>query len=196
MIDPEFEINFHRLQKAELDSLVALARAKQAGDQAAFETAQYNLVTNYQASRAALKQEGRKFNAELKLNPAADDDAKTAQLLLAFERGSRLSRLWHDTMQQARIGSCCAGKVINKIQPALDAMDRRGDLVAFLAHKDKSVRARAASWLLDRIPDQCLPILEGIAQTERALDAGWIAFWAIGMYENGAIPQYKGTKSS
>jgi hypothetical protein len=62
-------------------------------------------------------------------------------------------------------------------------MNRRGDIVIFLDDPDLSIRAKAAARLLDAMPDRCLPILREIDRTERALNAGWIAFWALDAYE-------------
>jgi hypothetical protein len=183
MIDTEFEENFLQLQKGELESWQARAKARHIGDQAAYDAASQRFSAFAHESETALKAEGLKFEAELRLDPTADDDTMVAQLLVAFQRGSRLSRIWDDLMHQVKISACCAKKISKNILPALEGMDRLGELEQFLDHPDLAVRARAASWLLDRMPDRCLPILREIDRTERALDAGWIACWALDAHE-------------
>jgi hypothetical protein len=183
LIGNEFVETIDRIQKGILDSFREYAKAKQANDQDAAERASLQIANLSQESTAALKAEGLKFETELKPNADESEDAKVLRLLTAFARGTRLSRIWDDVKTQRRIGACCAKKVITQVLPALDAINRRGDVVLFLDDTDMSIRARAACWLLDTMPDRCLPMLHEIERTERALNAGWIACWGLHAYE-------------
>jgi hypothetical protein len=175
MFESEFEANMQRLQEAEGRLSAEILKAKRSGDTAAYERARHRLVAGYQESRAALKAEGQKFEAEIKLDPGASDDAKVAQLLGAFERGERLACVWFDYMNSMRISSCCVGKIFHNIVFVLDAMNRRDDLVCFLDHPNPAVRARAAGCLMKKMPDRCLPILKEIYRAEGLRHAGRIA---------------------
>jgi hypothetical protein len=183
MIGTEFAETIDRLQKGESDAWRERAKARHLGDQKTSEAAAVRMVAFNKELMAALKTEGLKYEAELKADPAENEEEKVTRLLTAFARGARLTRIWNDTMHQERIGFCCAKKISKQILPELDALNRRGDVVIFLDDPDLSVRAKAASWLLDTMPDRCLPILREIDRTERALNAGWIACWALDAYE-------------
>src|ERR1700722_12067974 len=143
MLDPEFEKNFMRLHKGELDSYRARAKAGHDGDQAAFDHASQQMVRYALAARAELKAEALRYAADRKLDPAADEDTKVAQLLMAFARGCRLGRLWSDVMAEIPIGSRHVKKIYQLVLPALDAMGRRADLAKLLDEPDPSVRATA-----------------------------------------------------
>jgi hypothetical protein len=179
MLDPEFEANLMRLQKGELDSFRARGKAGRDGDQTAFDNASRELVKYALASRAELKAEAMRYAADRRVDPAADEDTKVAQLLMAFARGCRLGRLWSDAMAEIPIGSRHVKKIYQLILPALDAMGRRADLAKLFDEPDPSVRATAAMLLKELMPDRCIPILENIYRTERMLDAGWIAGRAL-----------------
>jgi hypothetical protein len=171
----DFDANMRRLHEAEGRFVSDMLKAKRAGDAAAVRRAQQGMVAVHQESRAALKAEGRKFEAETKLDPGASDDAKVAQLLRAFERGERLAAIWFDYKNMVRISACCTKKVFQKVVFVLDAMDRTNDLACFLDHPNLVVRARAAGCLLESMPDRCLPILREICRTQGFLLAGRIA---------------------
>jgi hypothetical protein len=183
LIGNEFVEIIDRIEKGIFDALCECAKAKRLGDENAVERASLRIATLSQESTAALKAEGLKFEAELKPNADESEDAKALRLLTAFARGTRLSRIWGDVKTQRRIAACCAKKVITQVLPALDAINRRGDVVLFLDDPDMSIRARAACWLLDTMRDRCLPMLREINRTERALNAGWIACWGLDAYE-------------
>ena len=191
MIDSEFEQKIVRLQNEETESWRERAKANYAGDRKAADNATLRMIAIDKELMGALRAEGLKFQAELRLKPADDDDAKVNQLLIAFARGIRLSRIWRDVIHQARISMCCVGKVFSGVQAVLDTMNRRGDLAIFLDDPDQAIRSRAASLLLDRMPDRCVPILQEISRKEGGSSAGITAFWALAMYENGAIPKHK-----
>ena len=180
ILDPDFDANFMKLHQGVSDSYWARAKAGHDGDQAAFDKASQQFVKYELAARAELKAEALRYAADRKLDPAADEDTKVAQLLMAFARGCRLGRLWSDVMAEIPIGSRHVKKIYQFVLPALDAMGRRADLVKLLDEPDPSVRATAAMLLKKMMPDRCIPILEELARTERMLDAGWIAGWALG----------------
>jgi hypothetical protein len=179
ILDPDFDANFMKLNQGVSDSYRARAKAGHDGDQAAFDKASQQLVKYELAARAELKAEASRYAVDRKVARAADEDTKVAQLLMAFARGCRLGRLWSDVMAEIPIGSRHVKKIYQLILPALDAMGRRSDLAKLLDEPDPSVRARAASLMKEIMPDQCIPILEEIYRTERMLDAGWIAGWAL-----------------
>lgn len=178
-LDPGFEANLVNLQQKIFDSLKLRGQALRAGDQAAAGKAIEQMAKYALAARAELKAEALRYAADLKLNPRADDDTKVAQLLTAFARGCRLTRLWDDVMGEIPAGTRHAKKIYRIILPALDAMGRSADLAQLLDDPDPSVRARAASLMKDTMPDRCIPILEDVYRTQRMLDAGWIAGWAL-----------------
>jgi hypothetical protein len=191
MIDPEFENTINRLNEGWMGSFRERAKARRSGDQKGFDDAGRRMVEFYQELKAELKAEGRKFEAETKLDPAANDDAKVEQLLTAFARGTRLTRIWRDVMQETRISVCCGNKVADKVGASLRALGRREDLVKFLDDKDPSTRATAASWLVGEMPDRCLPILTEISKSQWFLAAGLTAYWTLRLWEHGAIPKYQ-----
>jgi hypothetical protein len=179
MLDLDFEANFMTLHKGELDNWRARAKARHDGDQTAFDNASQQMVRYALAARAELKSEALRYAADRKLDPAADEDTKVTQLLMAFARGCRLGRLWSDVMAEIPIGSRHVKKIYQLVLPALDAMGRRADLAKLLDEPDPSVRGRAASLLKETMPDRCIPILEDVYRRERMLDAGRIAMWAL-----------------
>jgi hypothetical protein len=179
MLDLDFEANFMKLEQGVSDSYRARAKAGHDGDQAPFDHASEQMVRYALAARAELKAEALRYAADRKLDPAADEDTKTAQLLMAFARGCRLGRLWSDVMAEIPIGSRHVKKIYQFVLPALDAMGGRSDLAKLLDEPDPSVRATAAMLLKEMMPDRCIPILEEIYRTEHMLDAGWIAMWAL-----------------
>jgi hypothetical protein len=87
--------------------------------------------------------------------------------------------LWDDVLGEIPAGTRHAQKIFRIVLPALDAIGRRSDLAKLLDDPDPSVRARAASLLMDTMPDRCVPILKEVYRTQRMLDAGWIAGWAL-----------------
>jgi hypothetical protein len=131
-----------------------------------------------------LKREGRKFEAERKIDPAASGDMNASKLLRAFVRGARLTRIWWDIMDQSRISCCCERKVF-EISMQLDAMGRRGDLAQFLDAPDLELRAKAAGCLVAKMPDRCLPVLNEIAGQSKSRCARSSASMALMAYENG-----------
>jgi hypothetical protein len=179
ILDPDFDANFMKLNQGVSDSYRARGKARHDGDQAAFDKASHQFVEYELAARAELKAEALRYAADRKVDPAADEDTKVAQLLMAFARGCRLGRLWSDAMAEIPIGGRHVKKIYQLILPALDAMGRRADLAKLLDEPDPSVRARAASLMKEITPDRCIPILEEIYRTERMLDAGWIAGRAL-----------------
>jgi len=196
MIDPEFETTINRLNQGWLGSYQERAKARHADDQKAFDDAGRRMVEFHRELKAELKAEGRKFQAETKLDPTSSDDAKVEQLLTAFARGTRLTRIWRDVMHEVRISMCCGNKVADKVWAPLKALGRRDDLSKFLDDKDQSTRATAASWLVGGMPDRCLPILNEIAKDHMGLAAGLTAYWTLRLWEHGAIPKYQpGSKS-
>jgi hypothetical protein len=178
-LDPAFEANLVNLQQKMFASLKLKGQALRAGDKAAADKAIEQTTKYALAARAELKAEALRYAADLKLKPTANDDTKVAQLLTAFARGCRLTRLWDDVMGEIPAGTRHAKKIYRIILPALDAIDRRTDLALLLDDPDPSVRARAASLLKEAMPDRCIPILEDVYRTQRMLDAGWIAGWAL-----------------
>lgn len=179
-----FEAKIRRLQTAEFSIYKECLDARRVGDTAGENAASLRLIDNHRELRAAMKAEALKFNAETKVAPAARDDEKVSQFLGAFVRGLRLTRLWRDVLLEPRIAQYRGQKVVDIIQPALDRLGRRGDLEAFLSHPDLSVRATAASWLLIRLPEKCVPILKDIqAKNSLITDAGLIAHWALVIHE-------------
>jgi hypothetical protein len=190
MLDLDFEANFMKLEQGVSDSYRARAKARHDGNQIAFENASRQMVRYALAARAELKSEALRYAADRKIDPATDEDTKVARLLMAFARGCRLGRLWSDVMAEIPIGSRHVKKIYQFVLPALDAMGRRADLAKLLDEPDPSVRATAAMLLKEIMPDRCIPILEELARTERMLDAGWIAGWALspGPQSTGPTP--------
>jgi hypothetical protein len=189
MIDPEFDNTINRLNQGWMGSYRERAKARHGGDQKAFDDAGQRMVGFYQELKAELKAEGRKFEAETKVDPAASDDAKVEQLLTAFARGTRLTRIWRDVMQNVRISVRCGNKVTDKVWGPLKTLGRRDDLARFLNDKDPSTRATAAAWLVGRMPDRCLPILTEISKDHMGLAAGLTAYWTLRLWEHNAIPK-------
>jgi hypothetical protein len=179
MLDPDFETNFLRLHNGELDSWRARAKARHDGDQTAYDNAGAEMIKYALAARAELKAEALRYAADRKIKPTADEDTKVAQLLMAFARGCRLGRLWSDVMAEIPIGTRHVKRIYQIVLPALGTIGRHADLAKLLDEYDPSVRARAASLLKEIMPDRCIPILEEVYRTERMLDAGWIAMWAL-----------------
>jgi len=179
MLDPDFETNLNRLQGKVIESLRAKGKAILEENQAAIDHAAEQAATHALAARAEMKAEAKRYAADLRIDPAVDDDMKADQLLRAFARGCRLTRLWDDVLGEIPAGTRHSQKIFRIVLPALDAIGRRGDLAKLLNDPDPSVRARAASLLMDTMPDQCVPILKEVYRTQRMLDAGWIAGWAL-----------------
>lgn len=180
-----FEDRIRRLQAAQYSILKDCMLAKKAGDADSEEAASKKLFYNNQELRSTMKAEALKFRAESRVDRAASDDQQVSQLLGAFVRGLRLTRLWRDVLMESRIAQRHGQKVVDIIQPALDALGRRGDLEAFLDHPDLSVRATAATWLIIRMPEKCVPILKEIASRDLVTtDAAGIAHWGLVIYEN------------
>jgi hypothetical protein len=124
------------------------------------------------------------------LNPEDDHDTKVAQLLTAFRRGCRLARLWNDVFRQDRLASRYGMKVGRRLHQPLAEMGRLGDLAALLDDDDHAVQATAASWLLEDMPERCMPIVQEISEAERRFSyAGSIACGAVDYYE--LTPDFK-----
>jgi hypothetical protein len=178
----EFENNINQLQALEAKSWAEAAKARHLGDTASAQRLTEEMLHYNQATTTAMEAESRKLDAQLKLDPGADDDAKVIQLLDAFVTGAVLSRIWYDTLAEREVSNSFVRKLIFNVVNVLDAMGRRDDLAKFLTHPDLGVRARAAFFLIDTMPDRCIPLLREIRKTERWLDAGYTALLTLRRY--------------
>jgi hypothetical protein len=191
LIGNEFAEIVGRLAKGEMASWQERAKANYIGDRKTADAARSRMFQFNQELMAAIKAEGLKYEGELKPNVGESEEEKATRLLTAFARGTRLTRVWNDVIQLKRIGACCSKKTYKFVLRELDAMNRRGDLVMFLDDPDFSIRAKTAACLLNTMPDRCLPILLEINRTQGVLNAGWIAFWSLDMYETETGVKYK-----
>ncbi len=179
MLDLNFETNLMRLQEKMIESLRARGKAILAHDQAAADEAAGQFSVHLLAARTELNMEAKRYAADLKVDPAAGDNSKAVQLLRAFARGCRLTRLWRDVMGEIPAGTRHAKKIYRIVLPALDAIGRRRDLAKLLDDPDPSVRGRAAFLLKEAMPDRCASILEDVYRKERFGDAGSVVMWAL-----------------
>ncbi len=187
MSEIDFEKRTVELLKAQFAALRDLAAARRADDAAAHANAGSRLVRLDSEIATLLKAESARLRALLKLPANADDEARVAQLLLAFRQGAKLKRVWIDLLGDSRAGSRVAKRAWRVI-PLLDAIGdgRRTALACFLDDKDADVRATAAAALLKIMPERAVPILEEISHSGKWLSAGSTAMINLLMYRSGA----------
>jgi hypothetical protein len=119
------------------------------------------------------------LTALLDRQDASTEDERKASLVRGFEFGSRLAHTLHDELSDTD-GETKVAHLAYAIVKTLDGIGSgRAALAVLLDHPDTGVRASAAAYLVDLMPDRVVPILREIDQKEGGSSADFTAHWAL-----------------
>ena len=108
---------------------------------------------------------------------------RSASLLRAFVFSARLANTLHDELLDTD-GENKVWQLMDTIVQALDKIGRgRVGLDVLIGHPDASVRGAAGAYLVDLLPDQIIPVLREVEETEDANSAHFNAHWALLAWE-------------
>ena len=110
-------------------------------------------------------------------------DRRAASLIHGFEFGAKLAHSLHDELLDTDGGS----KVWRLMDAIVQALEKIGSgrvaLVILLDHPDAAVRVSAASYLIDLMPEQVVPMLREIDEKNDGKSADFTAHWALLAWE-------------
>lgn len=110
---------------------------------------------------------------------ARPEDQRKTSLVKGFEFGARLRHTLHDELLDTE-AETKVGRSMHAIVQILDSTaGGRIALAELLDHPDPGVRASAGAYLIDLIPDQVVPLLRDIDQSNRGLSADFTAHWIL-----------------
>jgi hypothetical protein len=114
--------------------------------------------------------------------PSADPGAEAeriARLLRAFEFTAELGRIAGDVICDTDLKNQWTDQR-RRIVTILDEVDpQRRHLLPLLEHPLPDVRACAAAYLMEVMPERALPVLRAVHESHRGLNAGWTAFFVL-----------------
>src|SRR5579863_1050264 len=123
------------------------------------------------------------LTALLERQDASTEDERRSSLVRGFEFGSRLAHTLHDELLDTN-GETKVVRLMHAIVGALDGIGSgRAALAVLLDHPDAGVRASAAAYLVNLMPDRAVPILREIDQKEGGSSADFTAHWALLAWE-------------
>jgi hypothetical protein len=173
-----------------LTLLEALRAAAARSDKAAMLEIGRKLKANERQLQAAeLDRRAAMTKAIEKAEAEPDPEARTAQLLAAFELCAKTRVIAYDEAADAETGHQ-ATRHLFTIAAALDAVPpgRRTALVPLLDSADLGIKVSAAIALKDLMPDRALPILREINATAGNGAIGMAAYWALPR-DDPSLPQ-------
>ncbi len=119
------------------------------------------------------------ITALLNRRETVTDAERAASLTRGFEFAAKLKHTPRDELADTDGANEIVG-LMNEIVNALDGIGSgRAALAVLLDHPDTGVRASAAAYLVDLMPDRVVPLLREIDQKEGGSSADFTAHWAL-----------------
>ena len=119
------------------------------------------------------------ITALLNRRETVTDAERAASLTRGFEFAAKLKHALRDELADTDGANEIVG-LMNEIANALDGIGSgRAALAVLLDHPDTGVRASAAAYLVDLMPDRVVPILRAIDDKNDGSSADFTAHWAL-----------------
>ncbi len=184
MRDTLDEAKIEKMSESLMPDFAAFNEATEKNDDEAHRRILARMVNTQREIDRWLATQAAKMSSALDVSSLRSDEERIAQLLQAFAFGGKLARICTDIIGDAKAGNKAEEQAYGAGH-AIKAIDTDGKLplAVFLDDPDPSVRAIAASLLVEIIPDRALPVLEEIVKVNSTDSAGLTAFWALTMHK-------------
>jgi hypothetical protein len=141
------------------------------------------------AVKAVRAEQDAAFESMRNVTNVRNDEDRVARLLRAFEFGAKLQDIVWNEMRDTDAANAITVK-LSEIRAALDGIGdgMRTALARFLDHVHPGVRASAAAFLIDTMPDRAVPVLRAIQVSTDGKNAALTATFSLMRYKNGDVP--------